>query len=693
MSNIQNIRLRIGKSGRDNQIREQDDPSGAIPAPEGNTQPLTVALVQINNSFSGQNYLPYAAGLLQIFAQKKARHPERYTFALPVYSRIPVQAAVDRLLGADVIGFSTYVWNIRISLEIARRVKAARPETLIVFGGPQVPDKAEAFLRRNPFIDIACHGEGEAVFLGILENFPSRTWENVPSTSWLDAGGQFHNNGRAERLRDITVIPSPYLEGIFDPLMRANPAEKWLILWETNRGCPFQCTFCDWGSAVAAKVSQFDLERLLREVDWFANKKIEFVFCCDANYAMLARDYEITKYVADTKARLGYPKALSVQNTKNGTDRAYKVQKLLSDAGLNKGVAIALQSVDNGTLKAIKRHNISTESFQELQRRFTRDRVETYSDLILGLPGETYDSFADGVSSVIENGQHNRIQFNNLSILPNAEMGDPEYQKKYGMVTVETAIINIHGSLAESKEEISEVQDLVVATAAMPAPDWVRTRSFSWMTGLLHFDKVLQIPLIVLHETCGVSYRELIEAFLGERAERYPAIAEIKRFFADKARDIQQGGAEYCHSSEWLDIYWPADEYVLIKMCVEGRVKAFYDEAEALLVEFLASQDLKLPQGVLHDAIELNRCLIKLPFQADDLELVTGYNVWDFYRAALVGDNVPLEQRRVVNRIERAKHVYHSWEEWFREVIWYGNKKGAYLYGNESVDSELAGHY
>jgi len=98
--------------------------------------------------------------------------------------------------------------------------------------------------------------------------------------------------------------------------MQVNPNEKWLILWETNRGCPFQCTFCDWGSAIAAKVSQFDLERLLKEVDWFADKKIEFIFTCDANYGMLARDYDITKYVADTKQRLGYPKALSVQNTR-----------------------------------------------------------------------------------------------------------------------------------------------------------------------------------------------------------------------------------------------------------------------------------------------------------------------------------------------------------------------------------------
>jgi radical SAM superfamily enzyme YgiQ (UPF0313 family) len=688
MSNLQNIRIatRDGKTPVARAV--------TLEPVADNKTPLRVGLVQINNSFSGQNYMPYSAGLLQAYAMKNARHPQRYDFQLPIYSRIPVAKAVEQLKDADVVGFSTYVWNIRISLEIARRLKALKPEMLIVFGGPQVPDRSEAFLREHRFIDFAVHGEGEAVFLAILENFPSRTFEQVPSISFVRADGSFQLNARAERLHDISVIPSPYLSGMFDPLMAANPQEKWLILWETNRGCPFKCTFCDWGSAIAAKVSQFDLERLLREVDWFAGNKIEFIFCCDANYGMLKRDYDITKYVAETKQKLGFPRALSVQNTKNGTERAYKVQKLLSDAGLNKGVAIALQSVDEHTLEAIKRENISTESFQELQRRFTRDRVETYSDLILGLPGETYDSFADGVGNVIDNGQHNRIQFNNLSILPNAEMGDPAYQKKYGMVTVETKIINIHGSLKETEEEeIFEVQDLVVATTSMPHAEWVRTRAFCWMTALLHFDKVMQIPLVLVRDLCDIGYREIVEAFLGGRADRYPVIADIKRFFVDKARDIQAGGAEYCHSAEWLDIFWPADEYVLIKLCVEGRLDRFYAEAESLLAELTEARSSGLPRELLHEAVRLNRQLIKLPFQRDDIEVETSHNVWEYYRAVLVGDRVPLEDRACVNRIRRSQAVYETWTDWYREVIWYGNKKGAYLYGNDAAERELAGHY
>ena len=91
---------------------------------------LTVGLAQINNSFSGQNYLPYAIGLLQAYAERHAGAPGQFRFLLPVYKRIPVASAVSQLREADAVGFSLYVWNERLTLEVARRLKAERPDIL-----------------------------------------------------------------------------------------------------------------------------------------------------------------------------------------------------------------------------------------------------------------------------------------------------------------------------------------------------------------------------------------------------------------------------------------------------------------------------------------------------------------------------------------------------------------------------------
>lgn len=279
-----------------------------------------IGLVQINNSFSGQSYFPYSVGILQAYAQQHLLRPDDFEFLLPIYSRISVDYAVEQLLHADLVGFSLYVWNNRISLQIAARLKAKKPEVIIFCGGPHVPDRAEEFLRNNPFVDIACHGEGEKVFVSILENAPDGNLDKVPSISYLTKAGVFMQTQRAGRIKDLAAVPSPFLEGTFGPLIQAYPDENWIAVWETNRGCPFSCTFCDWGSAVAAKVNSWDLARLYREIEWFADHKIEFIFCADANFGILPRDVDIASRCAEVKQQRGFPQAISVQNTKNATE-------------------------------------------------------------------------------------------------------------------------------------------------------------------------------------------------------------------------------------------------------------------------------------------------------------------------------------------------------------------------------------
>lgn len=676
-------------------VRPESAVSGQAPAAEA-CRPVVVGLGQINNSFSGQNYLPYSVALLQTYVQKMAADPGRYRFLPPLYKRVRIADAVEALKDADLVGFSTYVWNGRISLEIARRLKALKPGIVIVFGGPHVPDQPEAFLRTNPQIDLAVHNEGERTFLKLLEAFPDRqAWQALPGVSMVTADGGFVRNPNINRVRNLDEIPSPFLEGAFDAIMAANPHESWIGLWETNRGCPFRCTFCDWGSATAAKVTRFGDERLYREVDWFAANKIEYIFCCDANFGIQKRDVDIAKYVASVKNGTGYPVALSVQNTKNATERAYETQKILADAGLNKGVALSMQSVDKVTLVAIKRDNIALDAYMELQRRFTRDKVETYSDLILGLPGETYESFVQGVDQLIVSGQHNRIQFNNLSILPNAEMGDPAYQARYGMVTVESKIINIHGERIELDDDVPEVQDLVVATAAMPAADWRRARVFCWMTALLHFDKLFQLPLILAHGISGISYRAMIEAFMAADSARYPLIAEINAFFHGEADSIQQGGAEYVFSREYLGIYWPADEFIFVKLTAEGRFDGFYAEAGTLLAETVGARGNGMPMEIIEEAIRLNHALVNQPFVKNDLTLRVNHNLLDYWHKVRGGEQALLVEAPVAVDIDRTSKPYDDFQKWCREIVWWGNKKGAYLYAPRAVQitPELAGHY
>ena len=208
--------------------------------------PWRIGLVQINNSFADACYLPYAVSLLQAYFQHYSCRAEAFSFLAPIYRRIPVNDAVRHLAGADIVAISVSSWNFKVSMEIARRHKERHPQALILLGGPHIPGNAEPLLRTYPWVDLVCHGEGEIPFLKILEAWPERQWDDIPSVSYFEED-QCVTRPDESRITDLDTVPSPYLAGTFEPLLREDRGHKWLALWETNRGCPFSCSYCDWG--------------------------------------------------------------------------------------------------------------------------------------------------------------------------------------------------------------------------------------------------------------------------------------------------------------------------------------------------------------------------------------------------------------------------------------------------------------
>ncbi|MBR9706730.1 radical SAM protein [Candidatus Pacearchaeota archaeon] len=646
-----------------------------------------LGLVQINNSFGNQTYFPLSIGFLQAYAQEHLANINDFSFKTPIYKRGPIKQSLEHLTGSRAVFFSTYNWNMNAASQIASELKKVDQEILTVFGGCEIPkDNAEQFLRDRPFIDLAVHGEGEKVFTSILENYNDRNWEQVPSLSYIDGNGKYRETEKAKRIDDLTTIPSPYLAGVFDQMMKDNPQDIWLGLWETNRGCPFQCSFCEWGSDYQKRLHQHELERVLKEVDWFSKNKVEFVFCADSNFGMLERDLDIAKQFVTNKEKFGYPKAFSVQNTKNSTEKSYQVQKTLSDGGLSKGVNLAFQSMNPDTLNAIGRKNIPNDTFHELQRRFNIDGIETFSDIILGLPEESYQTFTKGISELISGGQQNRIQFINLSILANSQMGDPEYQKKYGFHTVEGDMINIHGSL-DAGTDIMEKQTLVVGTKDMPKEDWIKARTFGWMTSALYFNKLLQIPFNVINSCYDVDYDKIVEEFMKVDKKDSPIIHGMNQFFQERAHGAQKGEPEFCRSEKYLNIWWPADELSMIKICAEGNLEGFYQESQKVIEKILDSRSIDYNPGLISNAIDLNNQLIKRPFTNTDVQVDLEHNVWEIYKDSKAGNPIDVQEGKFSYLIDRSTETWDSWNEWAQKVVWYGNKRGAYVYKCKPVEN------
>ena len=648
---------------------------------------IKVGATQINNGFSGQYYLPYSIGLLYAFVLHNSKNPKKFSFNSIIYKRKLLNECFEHLKDRDVILFSVYVWNEKISLAIAEKLKKYDKNKFIIFGGPSVPDnkfgKAEEFIRKYPFIDVLSHQEGERTILKLLDEYPNNNFQDTPNISYLEKSGEYKNNPNLPRLRDFDKVPSPYLTGIFDELIRQNPNERWLASWETNRGCPFSCTYCDWGSATNSKVSRMHLDRVYAELDWFSKNKVEFIFCCDANFGMLPRDYDIALKAAENKKKYGYPHVLSVQNTKNARERAYKVQKLLADSGLSKGVTLAMQSVDPHTLKAIKRDNISTEDYEELQKRFTNDGIATYTEFILALPGDTYSSFAQGVSNVIQSGQHNRIQFNNLSILPNAEMAEPENIKNDQIKTVSCPIVNVHGSLDETPEDnICESQQLVIATKTLPFQDWKKTRIYASISEFLYFNKIVQIPLLALNNLENIKFIDLFEHF-SKCTKDLKIIKSINQNFDRHAVQISKGKSEFLYKEGFLDIYWPPGEFEYIKLVSDKKLDQFYNEFQELFLTFCKSGKSK---KIFLESVKLNRKMMRMPWSCEDEIIELNYNVIDSYNKILNlnAPNFTTEKNKI--KIIRTDMRFNDIQQWMREVIWYGHRSGKYLCNVEKIE-------
>jgi radical SAM superfamily enzyme YgiQ (UPF0313 family) len=629
---------------------------------------VQVSLVQLNTALGESMYLPYSVALLQAYTERHARRPERYAFGLPMVHCPDVRRGADALSRTDIVGFSTYVWNANRHRAIARELRARNEHALIVFGGPHVPDHPEQFLRENPFVDVVCHGEGEQTFMEIVEQYPQRDWRGVPGVSFLDAAGQCVTVPKRPRIQDLSTVPSPFLEGVFVPLMAAHPEITWRTVWETNRGCPFQCTFCDWGSATAARLNQFDLGRIFDEAEWIAANGIDYLFIADANFGILPRDIEIADAIVAAAGRHGTPRQVLVQQTKNATERAYLTMKKIADAGLATELNISIQTTTPEVLTAIKRQNISLQTYGELQRRFVRDGIPTFVDFIVGLPAETPASFRESVSNIVAGGQHHRVQFHNLSVLPNAEMGDPAYQRRFGMKMVTTRSINNHGPAEPPADGIYETQELVVAAASFTEADWRDMRSFAWLTLTYHMHRLLTVATTLTWKLSGLPFSRVIDALMLADPERYRTLGEMRGFCEDFSMRMQQGGDEYVHARQWLDQYWTVDEYLFIKLCLEDRLDDLYAEAFEVLAPLLpAGTDAIAPRLALADALRLNQARLRLPGVDGSILVRCDHDVDAFYEDVLAGRDPELHRRKLTYEVQHGRSA--DVDGWLRDLV------------------------
>lgn len=628
-------------------------------------------MFQPNYLYGNQAHIPYAVGVLAAYAWHEEEIKANYELKKLQFAREDIDFVVANLEKPYVAAFSTYMWNYGYNTLLAKRIKEAYPECIIIFGGHQItPDSS--MMSSLDFIDILIHGEGEVPFLRILRSYLGLdSLTEIPNIAYRSAEGMIINPREYYNLSDY---PSPYLEGTFDKLLEENPDTKFVFLFETNRGCPYHCAYCDWGT-LKGKMRMFSEERTFAELDWMAAHKMEFCGNADSNFGLFERDTKYIDHIIELKKHTGYPLKFQASFAKNNGERIFEIGRRLSENGMNKGVTLAFQTLCEEALAIIGRQNVSLDFFRDLLRRYNEADIPTYTELILGLPGESYSSFADGINELLCAGQHHSIYVHNLEMLPGSDLGSADYEKKYAIETRRIPLNEPHSSCV-AEDSIPEYSNIVTGSFSMNSSDWVKTCLFSDAVQCFHHLGLLQLFAIYCNNELSLSYRDFYEKlidfiFSSEESFAFEVLSDIRHRYE---AIIGGTGALTAYSKELGDVSWSLNELAFLKLV--SRTEAFYEEIRP----FIASLGIerRLAEELLHFQIFMQ----KMPGDAPADDITTSYDFFSYFKCALSGEKVTLEKKKTT--IRREAETYSSLEDFARYVVWYGRKDSRNIYINDS---------
>ncbi|AXG70227.1 B12 binding domain protein [Kordia sp. SMS9] len=334
----------------------------------------------------------------------------------------------------DILAFSVYGWNYFVFGRVAETFKMVHPKGLVIMGGVHVAKQGDKVFTEYPHVDIIVNGEGEKTFTDLLKAYKEDgncKKESINSISYRDELDKIITTKANDRMKDLNEIPSPFLTGAIPMLDEKGNFLYDAVTMESNRGCPYNCSFCYWGGATGAKLYRFDMDRIKDELTFFAKLKVENIALADANFGMIKEDEEIMDHIIYLNKTYGYPTNLFPSWAKNKGKIFYNIVKKVKDAGFATDFTLALQTLDDKTIELAQRKNMKINAFEDLCKFLDDQNMNSYAELIWQLPGETYDSFLEGYDKTAA--YTSRIATYNTLLLPNTEYY--ENREKYGFVT------------------------------------------------------------------------------------------------------------------------------------------------------------------------------------------------------------------------------------------------------------------
>lgn len=482
---------------------------------------------------------PYLWASAKTYYEEQGRHTDQWSWMDPIHVD-DINETVRTLVEAkpDLVGFSLYIWNEKTMYEIARRLRDALPDTKIMFGGPQQDIKYnKEYFRERPYVDLVVPGDayGEILIKETLDSITENDGQLIPTQLPYcyfpseDRGVLF--NDIPLRKRDYEWPANPYRaqQELFDRFKetRGVSTHGWMIL-ETSRGCPFRCSFCDWGGGTYTKTVKKPFATVMDEIRWAAENKFYGIMVTDANFGMFDIDIEYARFMAEMKSKHGFPVEVDSQPNKTKLKNQETIFDIFAGSKQMTHLKVASEDINEHVLKNIERVDFPFEAKMEmfLRLRSNHPHLRIWLEGILGLPGSSLECVINDIDRTLIWGTE-FAQNHSWALLPEAPAYDPEYREKFKIKTVKNKSQATGWSLIPIKpkdgvelppgvfinSENSEDRALssaeyVVETSTYSRQEYVEMTELQIFVQSFHNARVLDLLARYVREQHGMKYGE-----------------------------------------------------------------------------------------------------------------------------------------------------------------------------------------
>ena len=484
----------------------------------------------------------------------------------------------------DILGLSSYVWNSNLSNRVCEYAKEKNENILTILGGPEFPSGTGAhsfsntikkncfdYLKEKPAVDYYCYADGETGFTSCVENYIKFNFdlikmkmENIiPDGSMalsfnkknLLIGKPIARLGIANKVDGRDCIPSPYLKGYLDKFLNG----KYIPSFETARGCPFACTFCDQGIDITKMVS-FSTRRVEAELSYVCERVTKFsgtksIAFHDANWGMYIKDMDLTDHILKLINEKDWPQYIEISTPKNKRQQILDIDNKLKN---RVQISLAQQSMNQETLKLIKRDNLTNEQYIEFVKELEKRNKNTGCELIIPLPNETKETYFRSTKILMDCGVS--VSTYTLMMLQGADLGREEATNKYDMKSKWRIVPRDFGTYKGKR--VFDVEKVCIENNTMPYKDYLACRRFSLLSHFFTYSVFAPIKKL-LRKDFNVSLYEFIFSIFQalenakEKKNNKKISKKLLKIYFDFSKESEN---ELYESKEHIEKFFSIDE-------------------------------------------------------------------------------------------------------------------------------------